>query len=88
MSNEELLYCFNELNKYDSVEKNNIGLGDKNIKFATKYELLLNELNFIINSGEAKNWKDEYSHLSGVKSAKSVIDKAIDGDRDDKIRAV
>lgn len=88
MSNEELLYCFNELNRHDSVEKNNIGLGDRDIKFATKYELLLNELNFIINSGETKNWKDEYSHLSGVKSAKSIIDKAIDGDVEDKVRAV
>ena len=88
MSNEELLYCFNELNKHDSVEKNNIGLGNKDIKFATKYELLLNELNYIINSGEANNWKDEYSHLSGVKSAKPIFDQAINGNVEDRIKAV
>ena len=88
MSNEELLYCFNELNKYDSVETNKIGLGDRKIKFATKYQLLSNELAFIINSGESSNWKDDYLHLSGVKSAKSVIDQAINGDVDDKIKAV
>lgn len=88
MSNEELLYCFNELNKHDPVKNNNIGLGDKDIKFASKYQLLLNELTFIINSGELKNWKDEYRHLSGVKSAKSVMDQAINGDVEDKIIAI
>ena len=29
MSNEELLYCFNELNKHDPISNNNIGLGDR-----------------------------------------------------------
>lgn len=74
MSNEELLYCFNELNKHDPVEKNNIGLGDKEIKFAAKYELLLNELSYIVYSGEHNEWKDDYMHLEGVKLARPIID--------------
>ena len=88
MSNEELLYCFNELNKHDPVEKNNIGLGDKEIKFAAKYELLLNELSYIVYSGEHNEWKDDYMHLEGVKLARPIIDQAINGNTEEKINAI
>lgn len=86
-SNEELLYCFNELNKHKPVRENNIGLGNSKLKFATKYELLRAELARIINSGNANDWKGEYSHLKAVQECTSLLDQAITNN-EDKIRAI
>lgn len=88
LRNKQLLYCFNELNKHYPVKNNRIGLGDREIKFATDYELLLNDLNFILRSGDSKQWRDEYRNLSSLRSAKSIMDLPVDSSAEEKIRAI
>jgi len=59
LSNEQLLYCFNELNKHASVPINNFANGK--IKLATKLEIVKQKYSHIMEAGEAHEWKDEYA---------------------------
>lgn len=86
LSNEELLYNFNELNRYKPLVDNKFKSGK--VKFATKYELLITQLNNIIKSGDKYDWKDEYKGLQLIKSVKPIIDQNISGDNSDKIVAI
>lgn len=86
MSNEQLLYCFNELNKHDAVELNKFSSGE--IKFATKYELAQQMFAQIMAAGETKEWKDEYKNFKLFKSSKSVLDQAINGSTEEQIKAL
>ena len=86
MSNEELAYCFRVMNSYYSVGKNKFA--DGTIKFATKYELAWRTFNHILQQGEEHEWHDQYRNLREFKSSKSILDQAIDGSVDDKIKAL
>lgn len=86
MSNEQLLYCFNELNKHDSVEINRVMSGE--IQFANKYELVRQMFTHIMQAGEANDWKDDYKNFKLFKSSKSVLDQAVNGSTDEQIRAL
>jgi len=59
LSNEQLLYCFNELNKHVPVPINNFANGK--IKLATKLEIVKQKYSHIMEAGEAHEWKDEYA---------------------------
>jgi hypothetical protein len=48
-SNEELLYCFNELDKFSNVKVNNFKSG--RIKMATKFEKALSDFTTILERG-------------------------------------
>lgn len=61
MSNEQLLYCFNQLTNFEVLPNNKIMSGE--IRFAKKYELVVQQLNRILKAGESNNWNDEYSYL-------------------------
>lgn len=87
LSNEQLLYCFNELNKHDSVQNNKILNGKT--KFATKYELLSGKLTHIIRTGTTKKWRDNYKYLSSFQPCLSLLDEAAStGDVEEMKKAV
>ena len=86
MSNEQLLYCFNELNKYAPLKNNKILSGS--IRFAKKYELVVQDLNRILSAGEDHEWEDEYRYLKGFKSCVPNYDSVINGNTEDQIIAL
>ena len=86
MTNEELLYCWKELNKHHSVKIDNISNGK--IKFASKYELARNRFAQIMKEGSSKDWKDGYQVFRKLQNSVSILDENIDGNVDDKIDAL
>lgn len=84
MSNEQLLYCFNELTRREALPNNKIMNGE--IRFAKKYELVVQQLNRILKAGEANEWKDEYRYLKGFKSCIPNYDTVINGSTDTQIK--
>lgn len=86
LSNEQLLYCYRELNKFYKVQ--NDKFLTEQIKMADKYSLVYLELSHILSAGEANKWKDDYKIFKGLKSSKPLIDGAVDGTAEDKINAL
>lgn len=84
LSNEQALYCFNELNRYNALKGNNL----KDLKFAKKYELLLEKLNQIMYAGEQANWEDGYKSFKRFKSSIPNWDQFINSDTEKKIIAL
>ena len=84
MSNEQLLYCFNELNRHEAIPNNKVMSGE--IRFARKYELVVQQLNRILKAGEANDWRDEYRHFKGFKSCLPNYDTVINGSADVQIK--
>lgn len=84
MSNEQLLYCFNELTKHIDLPDNKVLSGE--IKFAKKYELVIQQLNRIVIAGENNQWRDEYRYLNGFKSCIPNYDSVINGNSEDQIK--
>ena len=83
MSNEELLYCYKELNKHKSIGPSKILSGT--YKFASKSELAYRELANILSEGEENNWKDEYRHFKQFKSCIPNYQQFINANVEDKI---
>ena len=86
LSNEELLYCWKELNKHDSVAQDNFKNGT--IKFATKYELARNKFANIMREGAEHDWKDGFQLFGKLQNCKSILDENIDSNSEDKIKAL
>lgn len=86
LTNEELLYCWQELNKYDSVQIDK--LSDGTIKFATKYEIARAMLDHIMLEGEEHEWKDGYQLFKSLRGCKTILDERIDSSSQDKIEAL
>lgn len=86
LSNEELLYCWKELNKHDSVNQDNFK--NNTIKFATKYELARNKFANIMREGDRKDWKDGYQLFGKLKGCQTILDENIDSSSEDKIKAL
>ena len=86
LSNEELMYCWKELNKHDSVQQDNFK--DSTIKFATKYELARNKFADIMKQGQEKNWKEGYQLFGKLRNCESILDSNIDSSSEDKIKAL
>lgn len=86
LSNEELLYCWKQLNKHDSVQQDNISNGT--IKFADKYELALNKFKQIISAGTKKEWKEGYKPFKKLQPCLITLDENIDGTSEEKISAL
>ena len=84
MSNEQLLYCFNQLTNFEALPNNKVMSGE--IRFAKKYELVVQQLNRILKAGESNNWNDEYSYLQGFKSCIPAYDTVINGSADVQIK--
>ena len=84
MSNEQLLYCFNELTRFENLPSNKIMSGE--VRFARKYELVVQQLNRILQAGEANNWKDNYRHFESFKSCLPNYDTVINGSADVQIK--
>lgn len=84
MSNEQLLYCFNQLTNFENLPNNKIMSGE--IRFAKKYELVVQQLNRILRAGEDNNWNDEYRYLQGFKSCTPAYDTVINGSADVQIK--
>lgn len=85
-SNEELLYCWRELNKHDAVPMDNLMNG--NIKFATKYELARNRFNRIMREGDEKEFKGDFRFFGKFKSCRNILDANIDADSEDRLKAL
>lgn len=86
LTNEELLYCWKELNKHDSVQVDK--LSDGIIKFATKYELALSKFNHIMREGEEHEWRDGYQIFSSLRTCQTILDENINNSSQDKINAL
>lgn len=84
MSNEQLLYCFNELTRFENLPNNKILSGE--LKFARKYELVVQQLNRILQAGEENDWKDNYRHFKSFKSCIPNYDTVINGSADVQIK--
>ncbi len=84
MSNEQLLYNFNELNRFAPLKNNRILSGD--IKFAKKTELVLQQLNHIMITGEANDWTDEYRYFKRFKSSIPNYDSLINSKKEDQLK--
>lgn len=86
LSNEELLYCWKELNKHDSVKQDNFK--NSTVKFATKYELARNKFADIMKQGEKNDWKNGYQLFGKLKGCMSDLDAHIDDTSEGKIKAL
>ena len=86
LSNEELLYCWKELNKHDSVKQDNFK--NSTVKFATKYELARNRFANIMREGARKDWKDGYQLFGKLRNCQTILDENIDSSAEDKIKAL
>lgn len=76
-SNEELLYCFNELNKHVPVKQNKFQTGE--IKLATRYELVIQKLQHALSTGNRNNWEGSYSLFKNLQSSTSILDAGVQG---------
>lgn len=87
-SNEELLYCFNELNKHKSVGTNKFA--SQEIKLATKYELVRQKVAHVLSTGEQEKWANVYQIFKNFQPATIELDRAIQGssDTESKIQAL
>ncbi len=86
LNNEQLMYCWNELNRHKSVAVNKISNGT--IKFATRYEQARQLFNHLMFEGEEKDWKDGYQIIGQLRGCRSVLDENINASSEDKIRAL
>lgn len=86
LTNEELLYCWKELNKYDSV--NNDKLSNGTIKFATKYEQVMQIFNHLVEEGKEHDWKDGYQVIGQLRECTSILDENVDASSEEKIKAL
>ena len=84
--NEQLVYCWNELNKFYKVENDKIGSGE--IKFTKFYDKAQATLDHIIQLGEEHKWKDHYTQLQGLRTCASILDDKINADSEQKIAAL
>lgn len=75
-SNEELFYCFQELNKHKAVPNNKFSSGE--IKLATKYELVQQKVAHILASGSPKEGTNNYI-AKKIQNATAELDSAIQG---------
>ena len=71
-SNEELLYCFQELNKHKVVPNNKFESGE--IKLATRYELVKQKVAHILSTGPFVEWKDTYRMFKNFQPAIDILD--------------
>lgn len=87
-SNEELLYCFQELNKHKAVPNNKFESGE--IKLATRYELVKQKVAHILSTGPFVEWKDTYRMFKNFQPAIDILDRAVQGpnDTESKIAAL
>lgn len=87
-SNEELLYCFNELNKRESLPNNKFTSGE--IKLATKYELVKQKVAHALATGAEEKWSNVYQIFRNFQPATTILERPIDGqtDIDRKINAL
>lgn len=87
-TNEELLYCFNELHKHKNVPNNQFL--NKTIEFANRVDLVYSKVAHILSSGFLSDWKDEYSEFKNFQPAKDILDQMIQGpnDTESKIQAL
>ena len=86
LTNEELIYCWNELNKHDKVANDKIK--NSMIKFANKYELARAKFAHIMEVAGEKEYKDNYRLFGKLRTCKSILDENIDGTSEDKIKAL
>ena len=82
-SNEELLYCFNELDKFVNVKSNNFKSG--RIKMATKFEKALSEFTTILERGKQTDWEH---HRKFKDYSTNTIMKSLSGTSQDKYQAL
>ncbi len=85
-SNEELLYCFNQLNSYYSTEYNKFA--SNQIKLANKFEQAVLKFHHIMKLGEDNDFKDEYRDFKGFKEVKLEMDKSLNSSNDERLRAL
>ncbi len=86
VTNEQLLYCWTELNKHHRVQNNKIS--DGTIKFATMYEQCRMLFDHIMTEGDNYGWRDSYRKLSSLRECRTVLDENIDASAPDKIAAL
>lgn len=86
MSNEELFYCYKELNKHEPI--GNSKILSARYKLATKVELAFQEVQNILYAGENNDWRDEYRDLAGFKSCTPNYQQIINSRAEDQIQAL
>lgn len=83
LTNEELLYCWKELNKHDAVQNDKVLSGQ--IKFANKYDLARSKFAYIMKMGEKTDWKDGYRMFKNLRTCLPLFDANIDTSSEEKI---
>lgn len=86
LTNEELMYCWNALNKHSSVEVDKISSGK--IRFANRYEKVQMLFDHIMSEAEAHDWKDGYQMIGKLKTSRSILDENVDATAEDKLKAL
>lgn len=86
-SNEELLYCYNALNRHYSNSTNRFMSEneDERIQLASKFRIAANTVLDIMETAEINQYKDKYKILEGFKSCKSLLQDVANGDVDEKL---
>ena len=85
-SNEELLYCFNALNKHKAMPQNKFDKGT--IRLANRYRILVNQFRDIMIKAEASNYRDVFRGYKTFESCRDLISRAVDGTVDAKLAAL
>lgn len=87
-TNEELLYCFNELDRHYSVGINQFKEG--NIKLANKIDLVTQKVANIVSGGELVDWAGDYAKYKYIQPCVDVLDQLVQGpnEKDAKIEAL
>lgn len=77
-TNEELLYCWNALNKHKPIANNRFeeGIGNQ-IKFAPKFELAVNEFRDIMSKAKENQFKDNYAVYAGFQECSDLLSRQL-----------
>ncbi len=83
MSNEELVYNWNELNRHHAVPINRISNGT--VKFASRWEIVRQVYSQLLTEGSDHGWKDGYQVIGNIRGCTTILDQSIDTTTEEKI---
>jgi hypothetical protein len=82
-SNEEILYSFNQLNRFNPMKDNKFQSGE--IKMCKRFDLIHNKVRDIISLGTDLNWVGDLQPYEKIKSCISLFDNVANLTARDKI---
>lgn len=82
-SNEELLYCFNTLNKFKPIKTNKYA--SKEINLISRYQKFANLFKDIMTLGLNRSWANEYRQFQNFQTCLSMLDQTLDNSKESKL---